>query len=63
MKIINIMKKYSEGKRLELSEARHLLTVEKDSVAFYWLLETSGRKPTGCFWWDKILAVVKIAGY
>lgn len=60
MKIISILIKYSEGERLGMSEAWRLLAVEKDSVAFYWLLETVGRKASGNLMWDKIIAVAKM---
>lgn len=57
MKILDTLMKSSNGEILNRSEIRTLMTIEPDSVAFYWLLAAAGHKATGDGGRDKALAI------
>lgn len=61
MKIAEILRRFSNGEHLDLSETGNLMAIEADTVAFYWLLATAGQKATGDDIHDKMIAVYKLS--
>ena len=58
--VAEILTRYSNGEVPAISEAHHLMKIEPDTIAFYWLLAAAGQKSTGDDIRDRKQAVEKL---